>query len=236
MSHFYAGISGSRGPATRQGTKDSGISCYVQGYGSRISAGMHYNRTEERNDASIVLGGGYTSDSGQRAIYLPDIDAITHALDSGDPKIMKIWERIQNEFDKLSSESPSAIVRQERKREREAREERKEMERLAAQRKEIIDTLDGAMKLRLHKLLGVEWDVDGDPVDIAPFGPDYANLRYDADGETVLVEAPLEGLTRSWQRFTFDVTHGEWVLPYEASEIGIEDEINHSGYLWRVAA
>ena len=236
MSHFYAGISGSRGPATRQGTKESGISGYVQGYGSRISSGMHYNRTEERDDASIVIGGGYTSNAGQRAISLPDIDAIVHALDSGDPKVARIWERIQNEFDKLSSEAPAAIARQDRKREKEAREERREEERMAAERRSIMDTLDGAMKLRLHKLLGVEFDEFGDPVDMKPYGPDYANLRYDADGETVLIEAALEGFKRSWQKFTFDLTSGEWVLPFPASEIGVEDHVNHSGYTWRVAA
>jgi hypothetical protein len=234
MSHFYAGIAGSRGPATRQGTKESGISGYVQGYGSRISVGMHYNRTEERDDGSVVIGGGYTSNAGQKAIYLPDIDAVVLALNSGDPKVARIWERIQNEFDRLSSEAPAAIARQERKREREVKEERKEMERLAAERRAIIDTLDGAMKLRLHKLLGTEFDEFGVPVDMQPFGPDYANLRYDADGETILIEASLEGFKRSWQKFTFDLTNGEWVLPYPASEIGVEDQVNHTGYVWRL--
>jgi hypothetical protein len=236
MSHFYSGISGSRGPATRMGTKESGISSYIQGYGSRISSGMHYNRTEERDDASVVIGGGYTSNAGQKAIYLPDIDAIVSALNSGDPKVARIWERIQTEFDKLASEAPAAIARQERQREREARAERKEAERLAAERRAIVDTLDGAMKLRLHKLLGTEFDEFGVPTEMKPFGPDYANLRYDADGETVLVEAPIDGFKRSWQKFTFDLSHGEWVLPYPAAEIGVEDHINHTGYTWRVAA
>ena len=126
MSHFYSGITGSRGPATRAGTKDSGIDGYVQGHGSRISVGMHYNNTEERDDASIVLSGGYSSNAGSQAIYLPDIDSIVAALDCGDPKVAQIWERIQGEFDKLVGEAPTAIVRQERTREREAREERKE--------------------------------------------------------------------------------------------------------------
>lgn len=236
ISHFYAGISGSRGPATRAGTKDSGISGYVQGYGSRISIGMHYNKTEERDDGSVVIGGGYSSNADHKAISLPDIDAIVQALDSGDPKVARIWDRIQNEFDRLASEAPAAIARQDRAREREAREERKELERLAGERREIIGTLDGAMKLRLHKLLGTEFDEFGMPVDMEPFGPDYANLRYDADGETILIEAQLDGFKRAWQKFTFDLTSGEWVLPFPASEIGVEDHVNHSGYTWRVAA
>jgi hypothetical protein len=234
-SHFYAGISGSRGPATRMGNKDSGISAYAQGLGSRISVGMHYNRTEEHDDGSIVLSGGYTSNANiNKAIHLPNIDAIVMALDSGDPKMARIWERIQNEFDKLSSEAPSAIVRQERKREKEAREERREQERLRNDRKKIAINLEGAMKLRLHKLLGVEFDEDGIPLDFLPFGPDYGNLRYDIDGETVLIEACVHA-DRRWEKFTFDVTNGEWVLPFTAAEIGIEDDVNHSGYTWRVA-
>src|SRR3954466_5993538 len=143
MSHFYGGISGSRGPATRMGTKESGFSAYAQGHGSRVSVGFHYNRVEERDDASIVLSGGYSSQAGNRAIYLPDVDAIVQSLDSGDPKVGRIWERIQTECDKLAGEAAMAIVRQERKREREAKEEQRELKRLAAERRAIIDTMDG---------------------------------------------------------------------------------------------
>ena len=217
------------------GTKESGFSAYAQGHGSRVSVGFHYNKTEERDDASIVLSGGHSSGAGNRAIYLPDVDAIIAALDSGDPKVGRIWERIQNEFDKLAGEAPSAIVRQERKRAKEHREYERELKRLAAERRAIVDTMDGAMKLRLHKLLGVEFDADGDPFDMQPYGPDYANLRYDVDGETVLVEAALNS-SHPWEKYTFDVSEGEWVLPFPASEIGVEDQVNHSGYTWRVAA
>jgi hypothetical protein len=234
MSHFYAGISGSRGPATRQGTKDSGIDGYVQGYGSRLSVGMHYNRETEHDDASIMIGGGYTSNARGRGIFLPDVDSVVHALDSGDPKIARIWDRIQAEFDKLVAEAPTAIVRQERKREREAREEKRLMKRLEAERKQIIATLDGTEKLRLTKLLDAEWDNDGNPLAMHIYGPDYGNLRYDEDGETILVQASMPGFKRSWQRFTFDVSQGQWVLPFDPDDIGVEDHINESGYGWRV--
>jgi hypothetical protein len=234
MAHFYGGISGSRGPATRMGTKDSGFDCYAQGYGSRISVSFHHNRETEHDDASVMIGGGYTSHARGRAIYLPDVDAIVQALDSGDPKIARIWDRIQAEFDKLVSEAPTAIVRQERKREREVREEKRLQKRLEAERKQIIATLDGTEKLRLTKLLDAEWDSEGNPMAMHIFGPDYGNLRYDEDGETVLVEAKLPGFKRTWQRFTFDVSTGQWVLPFDADDIGVEDCINDSGYGWRV--
>jgi hypothetical protein len=234
MAHFYGGISGSRGPATRMGTKDSGFDAYAQGYGSRISVSFHHNRETDHDDASVMIGGGYTSHARGRAIYLPDVDAVVMALDSGDPKIARIWDRIQGEFDKLVSEAPTAIARQERKREREAREEQRLQKRLEAERKQIIATLDGTEKLRLTKLLDAEWDADGNPLAMHIYGPDYGNLRYDEDGETILVEAKIPGFKRAWQRFTFDVSTGQWVLPFDADDIGVEDDINQSGYGWRV--
>jgi hypothetical protein len=234
MRHFYGGISGSRGPATRMGTKDSGFDSYAQGYGSRISVSFHYNRETEHDDASVMIGGGYTSHARGRAIYLPDIDAVVQALDCGDPKIARIWDRIQCEFDKLVGEAPTAIARQERKREREVREERRLQKRLEVERQQIIATLNGHEKLRLTKLLDAEWDEDGNPRAMNIYGPDYGNLRYDEDGETILVEANMPGFKRSWQRFTFDVSTGQWLLPFDADDLGVEEHITESGYGWRV--
>ena len=37
MATFYGGISGNRGDATRQGSKDSGMQVYAQSYDSRIT-------------------------------------------------------------------------------------------------------------------------------------------------------------------------------------------------------
>jgi hypothetical protein len=217
------------------GTKDSGFDAYAQGYGSRISVSFHHNRETEHDDASIMIGGGYTSGARGRGIFLPDVDAIVSALDSGDPKIARIWDRIQGEFDKLVSEAPTAIMRQERKREREVRAAAREAKRLEEERKQILATMDGTEKLRLHKLLDAEFDAEGSPLALHIYGQDYGNLRYDEDGETILVEAHLPGFKRSWQRFTFDVSSGQWVLPFDADDLGVEDHINDSGYGWRVA-
>jgi hypothetical protein len=216
------------------GTKDSGFNAYAQGYGSRISVGFHHNRESEHDDAAITIGGGYTSHAGSRGIYLPDVDSIVQALDSGDPKVARIWERIQGEFDKLAGEAAAAIARQERKREKEAREERRLMKRMEAERKQIIATLDGTEKLRLTRLLDAEWDVDGNPLEMKIYGPDYANLRYDEDGETILIEAQMPGFQRAWQPFTFDVSTGQWVLPFDPDDIGVEDCIKATNYGWRV--
>lgn len=234
MSHFYSGIHGSRGPATRAGTKESGISAYAQGWGSRLSVGFHYNATEDQDDAAIQIGAGGSSNASTRSIHLPDIDSIVKALDSGDPKIQKIWERIQTEFDKLAYEAHPAVLRIEAKRERTAKAEERERRRSAKQRKEIITALDGPAKLALHKLCGVEWDADGNPVDTSGLGHDYGDLRYADDGETTLVQAKMPGHRRNWQRFTFDLTACQWVLIDTPDFFGLDGTIEESGYGWRV--
>jgi hypothetical protein len=234
MSHFYAGIHGSRGPATRQGTKESGISAYAQGWQSRLAVGFHYNATADQDDGAIQIGGGPSGSSSTRSIHLPDIDSIVAALDSGDPKIQKIWERIQGEFDKLSDEAHPAVLRTQRRQERAAKAQERERRRMAQQRMEILTGLDGSAKLALHKLAGIEWDANGNPMSTNEFGQDYGNLRYADDGETVLIQAKMPNFKRSWHRFTFDLTHCEWVLIDTPDFFGLDGTIEDSGYGWRV--
>jgi hypothetical protein len=234
MSHFYGGVSGSRGPATRQGTKDSGFSAYAQGWMSRLTVGFHYNATADQDDAAIQIGGGPSSHASTRSIHLPDIDTIVRALDSGDPKVQKIWEKIQGDFDKLADEASAAVIRAERKQERDAKAEERERRRKTQERMEIIATLDGPAKLALHKLCGVEWDANGNPLDTMAFGTDAGDLRYDGDGETVLIQAKMPGFKRSWSRFTFDLSRCEWVLIDTPDFFGLDGTIEESGYGWRV--
>lgn len=144
MSHFYGGISGNRGPATRQGSKDSGYSAYAQGYGSRISVSFHYNERDDCDSASISISGGWASQARGRGIGFNDIDAVVEALDSGDPKIEKIWQRIQSEFDKLESEARPALDRAAKAREKEERRQRREERELAARIKELRDSITHA--------------------------------------------------------------------------------------------
>lgn len=235
MTHFHAGVHGSRGPATRQGTKESGVSAHVLSGGARLGVGLHYNATADQDDAAIQISPGSVSGGGTHFIHLPDIDSIIKALNSGDPKIMKTWERIQNEFDKLAYEAHPAVLRTERKRESEARANERERRRLATQRDAILGTLDGAGKLALHKLLDIDWDKHGLPLNTQDLGQDYGNLRYADDGETVLVQARMPGASK-WgpNRFTFDLTNCQWVLVDTPDFYGIEDVIGESGYGWRV--
>jgi len=57
MSHFYADIQGSRGAATRQGGKTSGINGHIRGWhiGARIAC---YVNAEGKDTCSITLTSG----------------------------------------------------------------------------------------------------------------------------------------------------------------------------------
>lgn len=144
MSHFYGGIEGNRGPATRQGSKDSGINAYAQGYHSRITVSYHHNDHKDCDSASVTFSGGYTTYYRSRSLSFSDIDLVVEALDCGDPKINKMWEQVRATFDKIEAEAPKAIKRQREAREREARKQRKQerekAKRLAALRETITHT------------------------------------------------------------------------------------------------
>jgi len=123
MATFYGGVSGNRGDATRQGSKDSGMRVYAQSYESRITVNygsyQPHDADEEQTFAHVTLGGGWTTYYRDRTISF-NPDAVAKALDSGDPRMARIWERIQTEFDRLDAEAPKAIKRAERARKRAA--------------------------------------------------------------------------------------------------------------------
>jgi hypothetical protein len=114
MARFYGGVEGNRGPATRQGSRESGISVYAQSYDSRITVDYNEVRFDESTRAHITLGGGWTTYyRGFMVSFDPDL--VSAGLDTGDDKMMAIWKRIQGEFAKLEKEAPKAIRRSERR-------------------------------------------------------------------------------------------------------------------------
>ena len=115
MSHFYSGIQGSRGEATRAGTKDSGIGGYVQGWTVRLDADMAHNSREDRDEASLTLGAGPSNYRGGRLrLDFPNAEEVVDALGIGDPKIEAIRKRLYAEIDKLCAEAPKALARKQR--------------------------------------------------------------------------------------------------------------------------
>jgi len=57
MSHFYAGIQGNRGRATRQGTAKSGIEGHIRGWGVGVLVHCYVNSDGE-DECRVSLTGG----------------------------------------------------------------------------------------------------------------------------------------------------------------------------------
>ena len=68
---------------------------------------------EEQTIAHIAISGGWTTYYRTRSVSF-NPDTVAAALDSNDPRMARIWERIQNEFARLDAEAPRALKRIER--------------------------------------------------------------------------------------------------------------------------
>ena len=75
MSQFYANIQGSRGEATRMGTKNSGMEGHIRGWGSGGKVVMEH--IEDKDVCFIYATGG--SNYGSRKILIAKIkDGVIH--------------------------------------------------------------------------------------------------------------------------------------------------------------
>lgn len=65
MAHFYGGVHGNRGEATRLGTKDSGLNTFANGWGIGARTVCYYlpDKDEDRVQVWITHGSGYGSPS-----------------------------------------------------------------------------------------------------------------------------------------------------------------------------
>jgi hypothetical protein len=230
MSHFYSSISGSRGPATRAGTAQSGISGYVQSWQARLDINMHHVTSEDRDDAEFRLHGGPSNyDAGALALHFTNVSTIVDALGVSDPKIQAIRERIYNEIEKLNAEAPKALERAERRKAKEMRAQRREERRVAAERKEIRITAAPEEKARLVKLLhGVELDREGNFAEDSVLAMEAAKMHRGEDGHVYVEKRIGRG---NWP-FTFDVTEGRWVMPWEPlDDLGLTlEDLGGFGY------
>lgn len=118
MAHFYGFIQGQAGDATRMGSKRSGYSAWAQSHQGRIRVELRHNDYGEieRDEATVSIEGGHSAYN-VRTHYLPtfDLTVVPAALSCGDPKVDRIWERIQAEFNKLNDEAPKALKRAKRR-------------------------------------------------------------------------------------------------------------------------
>jgi len=140
MSHFYGGIQGQAGEATRMGSQASGIDGYVQSHQSRISSSMEHRGGKDV--AYIRIGGGHSNYSaGTLVLSFPNIDDVVNAVSKGDKKIGKILDRLHAELAKLNDEAPAALKRIERRERIERNRKQREWEAKQKRLKELNDTI-----------------------------------------------------------------------------------------------
>lgn len=156
MSHFYGGIQGQRGPATRMGSAGSGFGAYAQNWHTRISVDLSHDHEAEADSASIHIGTGPSNYNGSGMyINIRDIDKFLDAVSTDDTKIKKHLMKIRQSFQIIQDEAEGAIRRQARrdkiKRNREERERKAEEARraelkasiTAKERKNFITLVEG---------------------------------------------------------------------------------------------
>lgn len=73
MAHFYAEIKGQRGPATRMGSKNSGIRAHIRGWnhGVRVE-GTHYETQNGKPDSFAIFATS-GSNGNHPSIYLGEV-------------------------------------------------------------------------------------------------------------------------------------------------------------------
>lgn len=156
MAHFFGGVSGQAGEATRLGSKRSGIGAYVQNTGVRLTVDLHHVESSGKDIATLGMTGGWSTYYRSRTVRMNDAATILAALDAGDERMARIWKRIEGEFAKLDAEAPKALKRAERK--RKAREREIERERIAerARLHAMADTITDTEREHYCSLLGYD--------------------------------------------------------------------------------
>lgn len=205
MSHFYAGIQGQRGEATRMGSKESGIEGYVQSHDSRMLVTMSHYDGEDR--AYFTLQGGYSNYGGGRlTLNFPQVNAVVNAVSQGDKKIQAIVERIQKDIAKLNEEAPAALKRIERRRTIEANRRQREFDAKHARLKALDETITDAERFNymtlVYKLTTDEdrkrWFRDDERVNESILSG-YGNIEPWRDGEGHLHVLEGDGYaSREW--------------------------------------
>jgi hypothetical protein len=74
MAHFYSNIKGGNSEATRCGSKSSGVSAYVQGWTGSVETNMSFDKTTDRDLATITLDGGPRGSYGRVCLTPHGID------------------------------------------------------------------------------------------------------------------------------------------------------------------
>lgn len=68
MAHFYGGVHGNRGEATRLGTKDSGLKAFANGWDIGVDVRLRYCKDTDEDVISVTLTGGSNGNSSSKCL------------------------------------------------------------------------------------------------------------------------------------------------------------------------
>lgn len=70
MSHFYGEIEGkAQTPATRTGTKNSGMFAHIRGWGIGVVVNCNYDEEKEEDVISVSVSGGSNGRNGNVSVF-----------------------------------------------------------------------------------------------------------------------------------------------------------------------
>lgn len=100
MSHFYSEIQGARGPATRTGTKNSGIRANVRSWSGDATLRLVHNELTGCDELGFDLRPEHGTNV--RLLAVEDYGALLRTIQDKDPKVMKAIATLQKAGEKLS--------------------------------------------------------------------------------------------------------------------------------------
>jgi len=110
MSRYVGGVEGKGRMVQRVGTQRSGMKVHAASGESRVDVELHGGPGFDWANISIY------GERGRHHLPGFNLELVAAALDSGDPKTLRIWNRIQSDIRRLHDDAPKAIKRAERRR------------------------------------------------------------------------------------------------------------------------
>jgi hypothetical protein len=131
MAHYYGTVAGQAGPASRLGSKKSGIMSTIETWGCTLRADLDYrtpyggdlpDHLLDENGGMDILSVSFGPKSGMSIplITIRNPDAVARVTD--DPKIRELFSKIHELGAKIEAEAPKAERRKKREANRRERE------------------------------------------------------------------------------------------------------------------
>jgi len=143
MAHFYGGVQGQAGEATRMGSQRSGMRSYIQTWTARIQTSL-WHASDGTDCATVTFTGGpSSSDVSSRSISIDDVNMFVKALSCGDPVIDRKWDKVVELIGQIEAEAEERCKRAEEQQDRDRRKAEKEQRRKERARDQWVNSDDG---------------------------------------------------------------------------------------------